>query len=365
MRGKILLNDFAKVINNENFNVEEIKKNNVIRNRLFFFLKTMGYSYGSLAILRRLVEKEESKKVQIIEILEDCNLRKEKTIKQEKNKTEELINYDKNIGINKFYKIPYENSQKEVETVLWQEKAIINCEIHESTLAISLNIAGDGRGKNYIDERIVLLLGKKIKKYKLKVKEKNYKEDFLKEKLAVAKRINKIKKKLEFGNFPLYDLILLEEEFLKYPFITTETLSLLKQLYFKGYYSDESIKVIKILNKTLDKDINDKNILLIESRFKDYNSEFIKKIYEYAEKQEDDEIDFIINKIINSKFKFYEPFLKTIYSFYKRNNDINALLKYIELCKENNIEPTKYGLKEVDKIKLNNHIKMMKKFFNN
>lgn len=352
------MSKFARILNDENFDIRKIDNSNVFRNRLFFFLKTMGYGYGSLGILRRLVKKDEKKYFEITEILRDCNLLKYN--EEIKKGLDESIYYDKNIGINKCYKIKYDNISKDVSSVLWENKDIINCSCTDDNISININIPSN---KNVIDEKkqlIAVLSGKIITKHKFQIIEKSKNEENIPKSLLIMKRINKARRKLELGSFPLYDLIMLETEFLESPFITTETLELLKKLYFNGYYSSESIKVIKILNKTLDLDVNDKNILFIESKFRCFDSNFIKRVVDIPLGKNDDKLDFMINKIVNSQFDFYEPFLGTIYSFYKRNNDINALLKYIELCDNYDIDVYKYGVKKEDKIKLNIYINNLK-----
>lgn len=352
------LSKFARILNDENFDVRKIDYSNVFRNRLFFFLKTMGYGYGSLGILRRLVKKDEKKYFEIIEILKDCKLLKSN--EEIKKGLDEFIYYDKNIGINKCYEIKYHNILRDITSVLYDDKDIVNCSCNYESISININIPLNRNNIGEKKELVAILSGKAIIKHKFHIIEKSKSEENISKSLLIVKRIDKVRRKLELGSFPLYDLIMLESEFLESPFITTETLELLKKLYFNGYYSSESIKVIKILNKTLDLDVNDENILFVESKFRCFDSNFVKRIVDIPLGKNGDKLDFIINKIVNSKFDFYEPFLGTIYSFYKRNNDINALLKYIELCDNYDIDIYKYGFKKEDKIKLNIYINNLK-----
>lgn len=349
--------NFIKGLNDENFNIYEIEKNNIFRNRLLFFLKTRGYGYAALGILRRLLSKEKNNIYEIMEILEDCNLRESFNIIEEG--LEEVIYYNKNIGVNKSYKINYNNLALPIGKILWDSKEIINCHWDKEKILININISPNSKAIERKNEIVAVVFGYLIRKYSFQIIENNYKDT--KSRAIIPKRVLKIKKKLDFGVFPLYDLIVLESEFLKMPFITTETLEVLKKLYFRGYYSEETINVIKIMSKTLDKDIKDENILFIEAKFKNFNVDFLRRVTEINKDDNNDKVDFIINKIINSNFEFYEPFLQVIYSFYKRNNDINALLKYIEVCEAYNIDVYKYGYKTEDKMKLKIYINNLKK----
>lgn len=349
--------NFIKTLNDENFNIYEIENNNIFRNRLLFFLKTMGYGYAALGILRRLVVKKENNIYEIMEILEDCNLRESLNIIEDG--LEDVIYYNKNIGVNKSYKINYNNFALPIGKILWDSKEIINCHWDKEKILININISPNSKAIERKNEIVVVVFGYLIRKYSFKIIENNYKDT--KSRSIISNRVLKIKKKLDFGVFPLYDLIILESEFLKMPFITTETLELLKKLYFRGYYSEETINVIKIMGKTLDKDISDENILYIEAKFKNFNVDFLRRLTRINKHNNSDKVDFIINKIINNKFEFYEPFLQVIYSFYKRNNDINALLKYIEVCEAYNVDMNKYGFKKEDKMKLKIYINNLKK----
>ncbi|MGL5616662.1 MAG: hypothetical protein ACRDD2_10620 [Sarcina sp.] len=359
MRGKVFLNNFAKVINSEEFRASEIKKDNLLRNRLFFFLKTMGYGYASLGILRRIVEGDrKTVDDEIMEILEDCNLRKKLSLNGEKYEKE--IIYDRNLGLNKSFKIKYKNLSTEIEQVLWGERDIITCYNRGDSIEVNIKLLANGSIRGKKEELIAVIIGKKIKKYNLKIIEANSSKS-KENKLFLPLMVNKIGRKMELNNFPLYDLIKLESEFVKAPFVTTNTLDLLKELYFQGYYSSDSLKVIKILNKTIDIDSKKEDLLLIESRFGEYDVNFLKRLTEGAREDSSDKLDFIINKVINGKFKFYEPFLEVIYKFYKKNNDMNALLRYIELCEIHNIALKKYGFTDLDNLKVNAHINNMKK----
>ncbi|MFR5267257.1 hypothetical protein [Clostridium sp.] len=356
MGNNSFFHNFIKLLNDENFNIYEIEKNNIFRNRLLFFLKTMGYGYAALGILRRLLNKGENNIYEIIEILEDCNLKESFNIME--GGLEEVIYYNKNIGMNKSYEVDYNNALP-VEKILWSSKEFINCHWDKNKILININIPPYSKAVEKRNEVIAVLFGNFIKKYSFKLRENNFKD--MENKFTIPKRVIKIKKKLNFGNFPLYDLILLESEFLKVPFITTEVIEILKKLYFRGYYSEETIDVIKIMKKTLDKDIKNEGILFIEAKFKNFNTDFLRRFTEISKNNNSDKVDFIINKIINNKFEFYEPFLQVIYSFYKRNNDINALLKYIEICEVYNIDMYKYGFKAEDKIKIKIYINNLKK----
>ena len=136
-----------------------------------------------------------------------------------------------------------------------------------------------------------------------------------------------------------------EELIASNPIVFTEVIDILKEMYNERIFTDKTLDTLKYIRHTAkDEKIIDEVILQCKYSNNKFDNEFVEKIcdmHQHNGNENNHVLDEMMNKFIYNVediSEYDDRIIPYVYSFYKRNNDKNTLIKLCQYAYKNNLQ---------------------------